>query len=64
LARLRTADAAEYLGSTESTLEKKRLTGNGPAYSKIGRTVVYDTADLDDYLQRTKRLSTSELPNG
>ena len=58
--RLRTPAAAEYIGSTESTLEKKRLTGEGPIYSKIGRIVVYGTADLDDYLARHRRTSTSE----
>jgi len=60
VACLRTPAAAEYIGSTESTLERKRLTGERPAYSKIGRTVVYDTTDLDAYLERTKRRSTSE----
>jgi len=28
--RLRTPAAADYLGYAESTLEKKRLTGDGP----------------------------------
>jgi predicted DNA-binding transcriptional regulator AlpA len=57
----RTGDAAEYLGIGRSTLEKLRLTGDGPRYSKIGkRTVVYDENDLDDYVAARTRRSTSD----
>ena len=58
--RLRTPAAATYCGSTKSTLEKYRLTGLGPAYSKLGRVVVYDIADLNTWLESKKRYSTSE----
>ncbi len=58
--RLRTTDAAAYCGSTKSTFEKYRLTGEGPAYSKIGRVVVYDKADLEIWLNSKKHNSTSE----
>jgi hypothetical protein len=58
--RLRTTDAANYCGSTKSTFEKLRLTGQGSVYSKIGRTVVYDRVDLDAWLESKKRLSTSD----
>ena len=58
--RLRTADAAAYCGSSKSTFEKYRLTGEGPAYSKIGRVVVYDKADLEIWLNSKKHNSTSE----
>ena len=58
--RLRTADAAAYCASTKSTFEKYRLTGEGAAYSKLGRVVVYDIADLDAWLESKKRRSTSE----
>jgi len=58
--RLRTADAAAYCGSTKSTFEKYRLTGEGATYSKLGRVVVYDIADLDAWLESKKRRSTSE----
>lgn len=59
--RLRTMDAAAYCGSTKSTFEKYRLTGEGPVYSKIGRVVVYDLADLNAWLDSKKRRSTSEV---
>ena len=60
--RLRTRKAAEYVGSTKSTLEKLRLTGDGPPFIKLGRTVVYDTTDLDQWLASRRRHSTSEPP--
>jgi predicted DNA-binding transcriptional regulator AlpA len=59
--RLRTRAAADYLGVGKSTLEKWRVVGGGPRYSKIGpRIVVYDTDDLDEFAARGLRSSTSE----
>jgi hypothetical protein len=59
--RLRTEGAADYLGVATSTLEKDRITGIlGVPFIKVGRTVVYDTADLDEYLAARRRHSTSE----
>jgi hypothetical protein len=52
--------AAEYLGISHKTLEKLAVTGNGPAYYKIGAVVVYDTKDLDGWLQDKRRTSTSD----
>jgi predicted DNA-binding transcriptional regulator AlpA len=57
---LRTAEAAEYCGSSASTFEKLRLTGGGPVYSKIGRRVVYRVDDLDAWLAANQRRSTSD----
>jgi predicted DNA-binding transcriptional regulator AlpA len=60
--RLRTKAAAEYLGYSESTLEKKRLTGNGPTFIRLGvrGAIVYDTRDLDAWLAEHRVSSTSE----
>lgn len=58
--RLRTTAAADYLGYAESTLEKKRLSGEGPVFIKLGRAVVYDTRDLDAWLAARRATSTSE----
>jgi|LNFM01.2.fsa_nt_gb predicted DNA-binding transcriptional regulator AlpA len=57
---LRTQEAAEYCGSSASTLEKLRLTGGGPVYSKLGRRVVYLVEDLDAWLAENRRRSTSD----
>lgn len=58
--RLRTPGAAQYVGYSESTLEKKRLTGDGPPFIRLGRAVVYDTRDLDAWLAQCICRSTSE----
>lgn len=57
---LDTEQAATYVGSTRSTLEKKRMRGDGPIFLKIGRRVVYDKRDLDAWLDSCRRRSTSE----
>jgi hypothetical protein len=54
---MRTADAAVYLGIAGSTLAKMRMRGDRP----VPRVVVYDVADLDDWLEGRKRRSTSDL---
>lgn len=59
---LRTTDAAVYCGLARATLEKLRLTGEGPAYSKIGRAVLYDVTDLDAWIAACKQTSTSAAP--
>ena len=57
---LRPKEAAAYVKSSESTLAKKRLKGDGPAYTKFGRLVLYAKRDLDEYLASRRRLSTSD----
>jgi predicted DNA-binding transcriptional regulator AlpA len=39
-------DAAKRVGLSASTLAKLRLKGAGPAFSKLGRRVVYRQQDL------------------
>jgi hypothetical protein len=58
--RLRTPAAADYIGSTVSTMTKWRMTGAGPPYSKIGKVCVYDSSDLDLFIASRRRHSTSE----
>ena len=38
-------------GISLSTLRKYRLWGKGPAYSKIGRSVRYALADVQEYME-------------
>jgi excisionase family DNA binding protein len=59
---MRTPDAAEYLGIPKSTLEKMRLTGDGPLYVKAGRIVVYRKSDIDRWLECRVRQSTAGRP--
>jgi len=58
--KLRTAEAAKYLGLGVSTLEKLRVFGGGPTYYKLGqKVVVYDPNDLDAWMTSNRRSSTS-----
>jgi predicted DNA-binding transcriptional regulator AlpA len=58
---LRTPEAAEYVGLSASTLEKFRLTGNGPLYRRAGpKIVVYRPEDLDAWLNSHRYRSTSD----
>lgn len=56
---LRTPAAASLVGLSASTLTKLRLTGGGPMYLKLGKTVVYDPSDLKNWLESKRRRSTA-----
>ncbi|MBI1686785.1 helix-turn-helix transcriptional regulator [Caulobacter hibisci] len=58
--RLSTPEAARFVGLSNRTLEKHRSYGTGPVYEKIGGRVVYAVADLEAWLARGRRSSTSE----
>lgn len=58
---LRTPEAARLLSLSHRTLEKHRTYGTGPAYRKIGGRVVYAVDDLQAWVARGTRSSTSEL---
>lgn len=53
-------EAAHYLRVSESWLAKKRMSGDGPAYIKVGRSVRYLEAALIEWIRLRRRLSTSE----
>ncbi len=55
-------EAAEYLRSSPSTLAKRRLTGNSPAFTRIGSAIRYRKSDLDAWMADNLRRSTSEAP--
>ncbi len=52
------AEAAHYLGMSESWLRQSRMRGNpeAPPYIKIGKSVRYLKADLDDWLDRLRHV--------
>jgi hypothetical protein len=52
--------AAEFLGVSERTLERWRVTGAGPPYLKRNRCVRYLLADLINWAEAGRRHSTSE----
>jgi helix-turn-helix protein len=53
-------DAAIALRCSERTLERLRLTGNGPRYIKTTRRVLYREAELEAWLTGRLTTSTSE----
>lgn len=62
--KLETEPAAAYCGCSKSTLEKLRVIGGGPAYLQPTRKVVYQVSDLDAWLNRSRRGSTSQIQEG
>lgn len=50
MANLRVKQAADYVGVSKSLLDKLRCYGGGPAYAKLGATVIYSTDDLDAWV--------------
>ena len=57
---LRTPEAARFLGLSGRTLEKHRTYGTGPRYSKLGGRVVYRLEDLQAWVERGAKDSTSD----
>lgn len=56
-------ETAKRLGLSTSTLAKMRLYGTGPAFSKLGRRVVYRLVDLEAWIATNRFRSTSEYPS-
>jgi predicted DNA-binding transcriptional regulator AlpA len=57
---LRTPDAAKVVGLSIRTLEKHRIYGTGPRYSKLGGRVVYSIEDLHAWVELGTKASTSD----
>jgi len=57
---LRTPDAARFVGLSIRTLEKHRIYGTGPRYSKLGGRVVYRLQDLQAWVEAGAKASTSD----
>ena len=57
---LNTASAAQYLSLSPRTLEKYRLTGEGPPYYKVGSRCLYKLEELEAWLSTKRCASTSD----
>lgn len=55
-----TEEAAHYLRLSRQTLELLRLHGGGPRYAKLGRSVRYRRAALDEWLAANEQSHTAE----
>jgi hypothetical protein len=54
-------EAAEKLNQAVSTLNHWRVSGFGPQFVKLGRSVAYRDEDLDAFIAHNLRKSTSEV---
>lgn len=55
-----THETARRLNLSRHTLIRWRTTGQGPAFLKFGRRVLYDPAVLSEWVRRQTRSSTAE----
>ena len=53
-------EAAMALRLSERTLERMRVTGNGPCFVKCNRSIRYEQSDLDAWIAGRVVRSTSE----
>ena len=57
---LSTREAASLLGLSPRTLERYRISGEGPRFGKFGRRVSYARTDVDGWANSRLRRSTSD----
>jgi len=57
-------EAADYVRSSTTTLAKRRITGQLPNFSRIGKAIRYRRADLDTWMTGNVRRSTSDTSPG
>ena len=57
---LGTREAAAFLGLSPRTLDRYRVTGEGPAFHKFGARIRYAQADLEEWAAARRMTSTSD----
>ncbi len=57
---LTVSGAAEFLQLSESWLNKARISGDGPRFIKMGRSVRYSLQALEEFKRANARRSTAE----
>lgn len=55
-----TTELARRIDVSEVTLARMRMQGDGPAFIRIGRSVRYRWEDVEAWLEKQTRHSTSE----
>ena len=61
---LNTREAAAVLGLSARTLDRYRVSGDGPVFLKLGGRVRYLREDLDEWVRSRRRRSTSDDGTG
>lgn len=56
---MNTIEAARYVRLGKPTLDRFRVTGEGPRFAKLGGAVRYRRTDLDDWIASRLVASTS-----
>lgn len=59
-ALLSPAAASLFLGVSKSFLDKRRISGDGPPFRRIGRRVFYWRDELVQWVDQFRQTSTSE----
>ena len=57
---LGTREAAAFLGLSPRTLDRYRVTGEGPAFHKFGSRILYARVDLEEWAAARRMTSTSD----
>ena len=57
---LNTREAAAWLSLSPRTLDRYRVSGDGPAFHRFGGRVRYAVADLEEWASARRRASTSD----
>jgi len=57
--KLLVSEAARFLRCSASFLNKRRVTGQGPAFLKVGKKILYDQKDLENWLANSRRQRTA-----
>jgi hypothetical protein len=57
---LTTDEAADYCKLSPRTMAGHRVKGTGPIFLKLGSRVLYSIKDLDEWLAKCRRTSTSD----
>ena len=61
---LNVKEAAQYLRLSPQTLNNKRVKGDGPAFRKFGRRVVYAQADLVAWADKQTHNNSQQARKG
>ncbi|MCY4395697.1 MAG: helix-turn-helix domain-containing protein [Rhodospirillaceae bacterium] len=57
---LNTREAAAHLGLSARTLDRYRVSGEGPVFLRFGGRIRYLREDLDAWARSRRRISTSD----
>ena len=59
---LNTRQAADFLGLSTRTLDRFRVSGDGPVFHRFGGRVRYSRPDLESWATSRRRASTPRAP--